>query len=156
MHAYLCISLYFVNNDLYPKYILSYLILSPNSKVPAVAVAATQQQQLICRACSFIFGLTSREETCCPPTTTLHSFLTAGQLLKRFSSKTNFYKVLSQTLKSLWGQGQARGVSEPRLGLLMEPALFRGGSVTRTINNKFSVNLGIFPENEPICQGKFG
>ena len=24
--AYLCISLYFVNNDLYPKYILSYLI----------------------------------------------------------------------------------------------------------------------------------
>ena len=53
-----------------------------------------------------------------------------------------------------WGQGQSRGVSEPRLGLLMEPALFRGGSVTRTINNKFSVNLGIFPENEPICQGK--
>ena len=86
---------------------------------------------------SFTFGLTSREETCCPPTSTLHSFLTAGQLLKRFSSKTTLCKVLSQTLKSLWGQGQARGVSEPRLGLLMEPALFRGGSVTRTINNRW-------------------
>ena len=84
---------------------------------------------------SFTFGLTSREETCCPPTSTLHSFLTAGQLLKRFSSKTILCKVLSQTLKSLWGQGQARGVCEPRLGLLMEPALFRGGSVHRTIHN---------------------
>ena len=93
---------------------------------------------------SFTFGLTSREETCCPPTTTLHSFLTAGQLLKRFSSKTNFYKVLSQTLKSLWGQGQARGVSEPRLGLLMEPALFRGGSVHRTIHNTNLWKFGVF------------
>ena len=96
---------------------------------------------------SFTFGLTSREETCCPPTSTLHSFLTAGQLLKRFSSKTTLCKVLSQTLKSLWGQGQARGVCEPRLGLLMGPALFRGGSITRTNNNNFSVKLGIFPEN---------
>ena len=64
--------------------------------------------------------------------------------------------VLSQTLKSFWGQGQSRGVSEPRLGLEMEPALFRGGSVSRTINNNFSEKLGIFPENVPICQGKFG
>ena len=96
---------------------------------------------------SFTFGLTSREETCCPPTSTLHSFLTAGQLLKRFSSKTTLCKVLSQTLKSLWGQGQARGVCEPRLGLLMGPALFRGGSIARTNNNNFSVKLGIFPEN---------
>ena len=39
---------------------------------------------------SFTFGLTSREETCCPPTSTLYSFLTAGQLLKRFSAKTEF------------------------------------------------------------------
>ena len=96
---------------------------------------------------SFTFGLTSREETCCPPTSTLHSFLTAGQLLKRFSSKTTLCKVLSQTLKSLWGQGQARGVCEPRLGLLMGPALLRGGSIARTNNNNFSVKLGIFPEN---------
>ena len=39
---------------------------------------------------SFTFGMTSREETCCPPTSTLYSFLTAGQLLKRFSAKTEF------------------------------------------------------------------
>ena len=39
---------------------------------------------------SFTFGLTSREETCCPPTSTLYCFLTAGQLFKRFSAKTYF------------------------------------------------------------------
>ena len=46
--------------------------------------------------------------------------------------KQNLNTVLSQTLKSFLGQGQTRGVSEPRLGLGMEPALFRGGSIHRT------------------------
>ena len=43
-----------------------------------------------------------------------------------------------------WGQGQSRGVSEPRLGLLMEPALFRGGSVHRTIHNTNLWKFGVF------------
>ena len=64
-----------------------------------------------------------------------------------------------------WGQGQTRGVSEPRLGLLIEPSLLRGGSNRRTIqvvltvepySFQFRCKLGIFPENVPICQGKFG
>ena len=70
--------------------------------------------------------------------------------------KQNLNTVLPQTLKRFLGQGQTRGVSEPRLGLGMEPALFRGGSVSRTNNNNFSEKLGIFPENATICQGKFG
>ena len=49
----------------------------------------------------------------------------------------SFTTVLTQTLRSYWGQGQSRGVCEPRLGLLMEPALFRGGSIHRTIYNIF-------------------
>ena len=32
----------------------------------------------------------------------------------------------------------------------------KSGSVSRTINNTFSEKLVIFPENLPICQGKFG
>ena len=58
---------------------------------------------------SFTFGLTSREETCCPPTTTLHSFLTAGQLLKRFSSKTNFLQSFITNSQEFMGSRSSPG-----------------------------------------------
>ena len=31
-----------------------------------------------------------------------------------------------------------------------------GGSIHRTIHTQIYGNFGIFPENAPICQGKFG
>ena len=50
---------------------------------------------------------------------------------------TQAYNSFTTNSLESWGQGQSRGVSEPRLGLLMEPALFRGGSIHRTIYNIF-------------------
>ena len=63
-------------------------------------------------------------------------------LLNGFSSKMIFYpSLLSHGLKSL-----SVKVSEPCLSLLMEPALFKVGAVSRTINNNFSEKQGIFTE----------
>ena len=66
-----------------------------------------------------------------------------------------FKTVFSTNSQESWGQGQSRGVSEPRLGLWSQLS----SEVVLSIEPytyKFGKFGGIFPENAPICQGKFG
>ena len=65
-----------------------------------------------------------------------HSFTTNSYEIWCQKTFWNFLHTGSQESR---GQGQTRGVGEPRMDLLMEPSLFRGGSINRTYNNKLGV-----------------